>query len=59
MIDLSWQQRHLQMTPLFAATQASQSGTTFGPGMGTGMGTGMLRSTQQSLAFQPTLGRSC
>jgi DNA-dependent protein kinase catalytic subunit len=50
-IDLSWQQRHLQMTPMFAATQASSPGST----LGTGMGTGMLRSTQQSLAFQPTM----
>ena len=27
-IDLSWQQRHLQMTPQFAATLASQPGQT-------------------------------
>ncbi|XP_019852740.1 PREDICTED: DNA-dependent protein kinase catalytic subunit [Amphimedon queenslandica] len=52
-IDLSWQQRHLQMTPLFAATQLSQTQSDTGS-----IGTGMLRATvQQSLAFTPTQGQ--
>ena len=54
-IDLSWQQRHLQMTPLFAATLASQSQATDGGSYG-GMGEGMIRGTQQALAFTPTQG---
>ena len=53
-IDLSWQQRHLQMTPLFAATQASQSAS-LSPGDQPDGG-GVLRATQQSLAFTPTQG---
>eukprot|EP00731_Ephydatia_muelleri_P036866 Em0341g3a len=55
-IDLSWQQRHLQMTPLFAATLASQTGMTQQdeavpePAEGGG-----IRATQQAgLAFTPT-----
>lgn len=56
-IDLSWQQRHLQMTPLFAATQASQSASlTQGELTVGGDGGGVLRATQQSLAFTPTQG---
>ena len=53
-IDLSWQQRHLQMTPLFAATLASQPGQTLAD-TGT-LGSVQLRATQQSLAFTPTQG---
>lgn len=55
-IDLSWQQRHLQMTPLFAATLASQTQTQTDGGYVSGPGDGMLRATQQSLAFTPTQG---
>ena len=51
-IDLSWQQRHLQMTPLFAATQATQPGSS--PAVP--MAPGMLRATQQAGAFIPTQG---
>lgn len=41
------------MTPLFAATQVSQSQSDF-----SSSGTGMLRATQQqSLAFTPTQGK--
>ena len=54
-IDLSWQQRHLQMTPLFAATLASQPGQTQSEAY-SGMGEGMLRATQQAMAFTPTQG---
>ena len=54
-IDLSWQQHHLQMTPLFAATLASQPGQTQSEAY-SGMGEGMLRATQQAVAFTPTQG---
>ena len=54
-IDLSWQQRHLQMTPLFAATLASQPGQTQSEAY-SGTGEGMLRATQQAMAFTPTQG---
>ena len=52
-IDLSWQQKHLQMTPLFAATQAAtqQAGDA-----GASLQPGMIRATQQSMAFTPTQG---
>ena len=56
-IDLSWHQRHLQMTPLFAATQASvPGGTLMEQSLGSGVATGALRATQQALAFTPTQG---
>lgn len=56
-IDLSWQQRYSQMTPLFAASLASQPGQTqTDSGFGASVETGMLRATQQSLAFTPTQG---
>ncbi|XP_065898419.1 DNA-dependent protein kinase catalytic subunit-like isoform X2 [Dysidea avara] len=50
-IDLSWQQKHLQMTPLFAATQAAtqQAGDA-----GASLQPGLIRATQQSMAFTPT-----
>jgi len=45
------------MTPLFAASLASQPGQTqTDGGFGASVGTGMLRATQQSLAFTPTQG---
>ena len=50
-LNLSWHQRHLQMTPLFAATQLTQTQADF-----SGMGTRMVRATQQSVAFTPTQG---
>ena len=43
------------MTPLFAATQTSQSGSQPDSDV-SGMETGALRATQQSLAFTPTQG---
>ena len=55
-IDLSWHQRHLQMTPLFAATQASQSLALEQSVRGDGVGVA-LRATQRGLAFTPTQGR--
>ena len=61
-IDLSWHQRHLQMTPLFAATQASQSVAmamgTVDQSLGGSRGPGVhLRATQQAVAFTPTQGQ--
>ena len=50
-INLSWQQRHLQMTPLFAATQLTQTQADF-----SSIGTRVVRATQQSMAFTPTQG---
>lgn len=46
------------MTPLFAATQASQAGQTQmgSQSLSGGMADGGLRATQQSLAFTPTQG---
>lgn len=45
------------MTPLFAASLASQPGQTqTDSGFGASVETGMLRATQQSLAFTPTQG---
>ena len=55
-INISWQQCHFQMTPLFAATLASQPGQTQ---MEQSVGTtsdGGIRATQQNLAFTPTQG---
>lgn len=52
-LNLSWQHRHLLMTPMFASSQSQA------PGMGGGGGTfgtwmpGQLRQTQ-ALAFTPT-----
>ena len=54
-IDLSWRQRHLQMTPLFAATQASQS-VAVEQSVGAASVGVALRATQQGLAFTPTQG---
>ena len=45
------------MTPLFAATQASQpGGTQMDQSLGSGMASGALRATQQAMAFTPTQG---
>ena len=56
-IDLSWHQRHLQMTPLFAATQASVAGgTLMEQSLGSDVASGALRATQQALAFTPIQG---
>ena len=55
-IDLSWQQRHLQMTPLFAATLSSQTQQSLSEGGSYGAGGG-IRATQQGLAFTPTQGK--
>jgi DNA-dependent protein kinase catalytic subunit len=55
-IDLSWQQRYSQMTPLFAATLSSQTGQTqtdYGGTVGS-VGAGGLRATQRSVEFTPT-----
>ena len=41
------------MTPLFAATQMSQSQADTSTGS---MGLGMLQATEQSVAFTPTQG---
>ena len=47
------------MTPLFAATQASQpGGTQMDQSLGSGMASGALRATQQAMAFTPTQGYS-
>ena len=55
-IDISWQQRHFQMTPLFAATLASQPGETqMEQSVGATSDVG-VRATQQNLAFTPTQG---
>ena len=43
------------MTPLFAATLASQPGQTQSEAY-SGTGEGMLRATQQAMAFTPTQG---
>jgi DNA-dependent protein kinase catalytic subunit len=51
--DLSWQQRHYHMTPLFASTQLSQSQTSNDVGT-VRMESGLVQATQQSLAFTPT-----
>jgi len=56
-LDISWQQRHLQMTPMFAATLASQAGgTQIEQSVGGSLEPGGLRATQQNLAFTPTQG---
>lgn len=56
-IDLSWQQRYLQMTPLFAATQASvPGGTQMEQSLGGDVASGAIRATQQGMAFTPTQG---
>ena len=58
-LDISWHQRHLQMTPMFAATLASSSGQTqYDQSVGGTLGEGGVRATQQSLAFTPTQGTS-
>lgn len=47
------------MTPLFAATQASQpGGTQVDQTLGGDMASGALRATQQAMAFTPTQGYS-
>ncbi|CAI8051260.1 DNA-dependent protein kinase catalytic subunit [Geodia barretti] len=58
-IDLSWQQRYSQMTPLFAATLSSQTGQTqtdYGGTVGS-IGAVGLRATQRSVEFTPTQGK--
>ena len=55
-IDLSWQQRYSQMTPLFAASLATQPGQTQTDG-GASIEPGVLRATQKSVEFTPTQGR--
>ena len=59
-IDLSWQQRYSQMTPLFAASLSSQPGQTQTDGggtLGSSVGSGAIRATQKSMDFTPTQGK--
>jgi DNA-dependent protein kinase catalytic subunit len=54
-IDLSWQQRYSQMTPLFAASLSSQTGQTqTDSGTLPSLAPGALRATQKSADFTPT-----
>ncbi|XP_064405997.1 DNA-dependent protein kinase catalytic subunit-like isoform X2 [Halichondria panicea] len=57
-LDISWQQRHLTLTPMFAATLASSPGGTLQTEQSLGGSLG-LRATQQSLAFTPTQEADC
>ncbi|XP_048576196.1 DNA-dependent protein kinase catalytic subunit isoform X3 [Nematostella vectensis] len=50
-IDYSWQQRHVVMTPLFAATQ----GSTQSHSQGGSLEPGALRATQFRVEFTPTM----
>ncbi|EDO34280.1 predicted protein, partial [Nematostella vectensis] len=53
-IDYSWQQRHVVMTPLFAATQ----GSTQSHSQGGSLEPGALRATQLRVEFSPTMDQS-
>ena len=54
-ITSSWRQRHAAMTPLFAATQMSQTQGSGDAAMETDDVSGHVRATQDAAGFTPTL----